>query len=89
MKPRYTKRVREEAALICAIAASGGGVGGGLWSYVEIRRHLGIPDTSESSDLASSAWTVTSFRYDDPFSPMRDAEAHSLIMDGWSPGDPL
>lgn len=93
MKPRYTKRVREEAALICAIAASTPGLS---CNYAEVRMLLGLPVYGSpgvrwGGTLESEAWRaicrtpagarMTSLEI--------DMEAAQLIEDGWSPGDPL
>lgn len=84
MKPKYSKRVREEAALICAIAASSGGWGSDEWSYGTISQLLGLTDTDYADCLAWDAWMSLGERYG--YSDRaRDAEAEALIRTGWSP----
>lgn len=93
MKPRYTKRVREEAALICAIAASGG-----VWCGDKRRRtygdiHLWLGSSDDAFRLALDAWDNVKSRgchrsmtnEEAPWSPGLDAEAAALLEDGWSP----
>lgn len=72
---RYTKKVREEAALICAIAASTPDL---AQSYRTVALNLAL-DRSASEDLAFAAWQVTK-RAEHP-----DAEADALLMTGWTP----
>lgn len=79
---RISKKVREEAALICAIAASNGQ---GFTSYIEIENDLG--EVSQVAlGLAASAWLALGDVYGDG-DATRDAEAEALIRTGWSPGD--
>jgi len=87
MKPRYSKRVREEAALICAIAASGG-----VYTehgnrrtrvYAEVFRALGTPVAGALS-LAVNAYALLSDVYP-TWTEITDAEAEALIRTGWSP----
>ena len=80
---RYSKRIREEAALICVIAASmpdeqhryNG-------AYINICRLIGIR-SSISLEFAASAWC--SVYQLNALSQERDAEAEALIRTGWSP----
>lgn len=80
---RYSKKVREEAALICAIAASTPGLHCSYWA---VRRAMGWREPSRAVELALDAW----FHVDDEFgrpgiNPLTDAEAEALIRTGWSP----
>lgn len=91
MKPRYTKRVREEAALICAIAASGGVFEvfedlPGRYScvYMTIYRSLGTPTTGSLS-LAVRAYVTVTDELQCGWTRQVDAEAEALIRCGWSP----
>jgi len=79
---KYTKALRDEAALICAIAASNPDL---HESYGAVCRLLGIDipyDRYESltESLAFEAWQVCQYA-DHP-----DAEAEALIRSGWNPG---
>lgn len=78
---KYSKKVREEAALICAIAASTP-----FASYVEIRQITGI-GSDRSVELANSAWKFVANApcFWSVLSPLIDAEAESLIRCGWTP----
>lgn len=78
MKPRYTKRVREEAALICAIAASTPGLS---QDYAGVCSDAGFTIDGPSYDLAVAAWELCEFVWPSNV----DAEAESLLRDGWSP----
>ena len=82
MKKRYSKKVREEAALICAIAASGGWKSM-EWSYGSAASALGIRSETAIS-LAWNAWKTLSDSYGQT-DRERDAEAEALIRTGWSP----
>lgn len=79
MKTRYSKRVREEAALICAIAASGGG---DLWSYPTVAEALELARFGKAHRLAYDAWASLIDVYDSR-DVERDAEAEALIRTGW------
>lgn len=82
---RISRKVREEAALICAIGASNrdfedwyGGVAG----------QLGIGMTAPSTLLAIAAWSEVWDRETDHWTTPtgeRDAEAECLLRTGWSP----
>lgn len=85
---KYSKRVREEAALICAIAASNPRE----W-YSTIEISLGLYDgpsrDDRSHDLAVFAYKEA-LRGRGPLLRMEDrsaidAEAESMIRSGWSP----
>jgi hypothetical protein len=79
-------RTRERAAMICAIAASNPGI----WSYADTAHELGIGGLGPAVYLAWDAWATTRKAYRANWrSPMRDAEAESLLRSGWSPGDDL
>lgn len=85
---RISKRTREQAALICAIAASGGvwrdGVAFDRWSFV-------YDHVAESADVAGPAVRVAVrawmhvTRHGTPWTREVDAEAEALLMSGWSP----
>jgi hypothetical protein len=81
---RYSKKVREEAALICAIAAS---TPTEWYSTIEIGLGLcdGCRDDS-SHDLAVAAYRYVE-RYSawPQFGQEVDAEAEALIRTGWIP----
>ena len=91
------EKVREEAAVICAIAASNPGLNQAYGSIVLALR--GATRDSPSLRLAIRAWDAVTDRLmteawdatvgrpgrcDHP-----DAEAEALLRSGWSPGDPL
>ena len=84
MKKRISKRVREEAAIICAIAASTSDMN---QSYRAVCDSLDIAcrDTQGLElpffELALAAWGETASA-ENP-----DAEAEALLRTGWSPGD--
>lgn len=78
MKPRYTKRVREEAALICAIAASAQST----TFYSSVRHDLDASD--ESAELAGEAYAYAHERATGR-TWLIDAEAEALIRCGWEP----
>jgi hypothetical protein len=75
-KPVYTKKVREEAALICAIAASTPDL---AESYSAVASALGISVARRSFYLALWAWDLCQRGAD------ADSEAESLIRTGWTP----
>lgn len=79
MIPRH---VREDAALICAIAASGGTVG--YHAALTIARELGIEDRHDAINLAADAWAQAMVGRSD-WTREVDAEAEALIRTGWSP----
>jgi hypothetical protein len=82
VKPRISKRVRDEAALICAVCASGD-----LFTW-DAATLLGLPKTPER--LGDSAFRVVFYalrgraKFD---GPSTYAEAEALLRCGWSPGD--
>lgn len=80
---KISKKVREEAALICAIAASNGEETEQAYATVAdllgISRRQGGHETA-SETLAYEAWVVCR----DSDHP--DAEAEALLRTGWSPG---
>jgi len=80
-RPRISKRVRDEAEMICAIAASN--VDLSNWYEVIVRDGLNVDETSYL--LALRAWgecTYASLR-------VIDAHAAALLAEGWCPGDPV
>lgn len=70
---------REEAILICAIAASNHPTP----SHYCVREWMGIGHESNGRKLALNAWVECS-DLDRP-----DAEAECLLREGWNPGDPV
>lgn len=77
---RISKKIREEAALMCAVGASLGEIA----HYATIGRNLDISD--DAFTLAFMAWQVAAESY--PGSPMSnvvDAEAEALLRTGWMP----
>jgi hypothetical protein len=78
---RYSKKVREEAALICAIAAS-------TPRYrvilTDVASDLDVSGGSDSLSLACAAWWHPSL-FDADWNTTRAAEAEALIRTGWSP----
>ena len=79
MSKRISKRVREEAALLCAIEASNPEL---AEAYILVALHLGWNASfSDAYDLAIAAWERCSPRP----RPDVDAEAEALIRSGWSP----
>lgn len=83
MKPRYTKRVREEAALICAIAASSNRTS----FYTDIVVETDASDAAHQLACAAfnTAISVGLPHTNSAESCRIDAEAESLIRCGWSP----
>lgn len=88
---KYTKRDREQAILICQIAASGG-----IWQGSMVGPHrgegeiacaLGLEYASAPAELARNAWGAA-WNLGVSFNDC-DAEAECLLRDGWSPGDPV
>lgn len=79
---RYSKRVREEAALICAIAASNRDMND--W-YGGVADETGIQRQGEAFDLAIAAW-CHALPASGALGPGElDAEAEALIRTGWTP----
>lgn len=83
-------RVREEAAIICAVAASGGVLvfSYRFYAYRPIQMELGFHFTSR--DLAIEAYSHVRkiLREGDPESTWTrevDAEAEALLRCGWAP----
>lgn len=76
---RISKRVREQAAMICAIAASTPDL---AESYDMVVAHLDA-DRGPSLDLAMCAWR----RVDKAAMDLAniDAEAEAMLRTGWSP----
>ncbi len=77
MKSRYTKKVREEAALIASIVACSGTPAADCFLH------------EPAYDLYLAAWNevtdrlgTVNWRWDDP---EIDAEAEALIRTGWTP----
>jgi hypothetical protein len=89
---RISKKVREEAALICAISASEPGTRR-CYDF-EIAKDLGlwrgsIAKTAKrpSVALALAAWTHVFNADEIEWSEETDAEAEALLRCDWSPGD--
>jgi hypothetical protein len=82
---RISSRVRNEAALICAVAASNDPLS---FAYYATAAALGIG--SRPCSLALAAWTeVYVAARADVVAINIDAETESLLRTGWSPGDPV
>ncbi len=89
---KYSKRDRKDAALICAIAASGG-----AWNRRERRRDIGNDEIGRAvhaslpaMELASEAFACVCDSAGNELSLSEiDAEAALLIEEDWSPGDPV
>lgn len=85
---KISKAVREEAALLCAIAASSFQPGPSSLTTWEAGRGIGLHDSHESQWLAHQAWLaapgVDSNDYRTDRSE-RYAEAESRLRTGWSP----
>lgn len=81
MKAKYSKRVREEAALICAIAASGGVYRERAERrsrvYSDVREAIGA--SSKGLELAMSAYRAS---VPWPWTVESDALAEALIRSG-------
>jgi hypothetical protein len=77
---RISKKTREEAALICQVAASNESH---AESYSMVANDLGIADgwfpAVESLEMAFQAWRYTQYM------EMPDAEAEALLRTGWEP----
>jgi sensor histidine kinase YesM len=89
MKARYSKKVREEAALICSIAASGG-VHDGIRS-TRVYRWIGdeLEVINGAISLAIHAYLYLIHRHYTAWTQQLDAEAEALIRTGWCPGEEL
>lgn len=86
---RISKKTRDEAILICAIAASNPDLS---CNYDGVREALGLPLYDEAGAVwgktpESAAWRECNHL--DHNSQEVDAEAECLLRDGWSPGDPV
>lgn len=85
---RISKRTRKQAALICAIAASGGMwlPGESRWSryYANISIDLDEP-SNEALHLAVGAYHHVMRALGGPWTVEVDAEAEALLRTGWSP----
>ena len=75
--PMPTKREREDAALICDIAASSGT----NTPYSEIAPHLGLALYEGAHALAVNTWGDLSGTWDRAM----DAEAAQLLREGYTP----
>lgn len=82
---KISKKVREEAILICAVAASDPSEY--RTPYYLIAKHLDV--SSASKDLASNAWAETLYSMFSGDSSWwdcaMDAEVECLLREGWSP----
>jgi len=83
---KYSKKVRDGAALICAIAASTPSLAN---AYRSTKIELGASVSHESLGLALSAWVyardVLMERFGMSDTYQVDAEAEALIRTGWTP----
>jgi hypothetical protein len=82
--PKYSKRVREEAALICAIAALRENDDRDCCYHV-VAEDTGASD--DALDLARAAFRESNDALPDLYilNRLHDAEAESLIRTGWTP----
>jgi len=80
---KISKRVREEAAMLCAIAASAER----YYCLVDIQHMLGIRQDEDVWFLAASAFHSNTAKSFYVYDQARYAEAESLLRCGWSPGD--
>ena len=76
---RYSKKDREDAALICAIAASRLGA---RQYYDHITEECGIG--RDVLGLALGAWAAAHYSLG-PWTHETDAEAEALLQSGWTP----
>jgi hypothetical protein len=93
-RPRISKRVRDEAALICAIAASEVPESlmfrGPRAYYLNIGEHLGAGrNVSRGVRLANAVWSRLTNGGRGLWTQALDVEAEALLRCGWSPGDEL
>lgn len=85
---RFSKKMREEAIMICAVAASTPWL---TCNYRETRMSLGLPSYSQPGTawghtLESLAWRyVCQQQGCDHSTAEVDAEAEALLRTGWSP----
>ena len=80
---KISKRVREEAAMICAIAASNAGLGIGINPIpgsMSAAKWIGRNKDSAATRLAWEAFMATRRIFSEGY-----AEAESLLRTGWSP----
>jgi hypothetical protein len=85
------RKVREEAAMICAIAASSNSRHRTVGTYA-VCEHLGITQTGEADDLITAAFEVALSRWQRWLGKHRRpivvfAEVEAMLRCGWSPGD--
>ena len=81
---RISKKTREQAATICAIAASSGATGYGEVSYGEAADAIGA--SVEAFDLADAAWSAANRKFfDGEKGRIGDAKAEALLRTGWTP----
>lgn len=79
-----SKKVREDAALICAIAALRP-VGSGLDYFLpEIANDLGMGRRGAAARIACDAYSYVVERTGEYFASSAPAEAESLIRTGWT-----
>lgn len=83
---KISKKVREEAAVICAIAASNSDLHD---AYGVVQRELGGRRHNSAERLAINAWSKVFSAAADVSAPLVDAEAEALLRTGWCPGDEL
>jgi hypothetical protein len=75
---KITKKVREDAAWLCALSASNGG-GHLYWYLAEL-----FDISGKSVRLAVSAWSVAPAP-DGRWCSEVDAEAEAMLLSGWEP----
>lgn len=82
---RISKKVREEAALICSVMAS---QGGGRWTnYAGVQTDLDLDDNAWRVACLASIEIEARYRAIGDLSgfDIKGAEAESLLRTGWSP----
>lgn len=84
-----SKRTREQAALICAVAASNPHLAESYNLTCLHLRRVGIPMSDAAYDLAFAAWEYVTDAlgrdFNTPNEGWVDAEAESLLRTGWIP----
>jgi len=81
---KISKRVREEAAVLCLVGVQVGG----LWTACQIVENTSVDVPHAGRELARVAhhavYEATSDSYEGAL-----VEAAALLLEGWSPGDPV
>jgi hypothetical protein len=83
---KISKKVREQAAMICAIAASTETDYGTRPTYEwDVAPWLGVDRCHPSVTLALKAWRKAFRRDGGPWTAVIDAEAEAILRTGWAP----